>query len=121
MQNSFDLQIDMGLELNMAALLDAESPKFYSQEFSTVPCVIFALERRGTLIVANRGIDFPTPTDLQISRSNVRRFNHSDLKSRTVVHLGVEEEHRIHRGPLMRRFIVTENAYERDSAGFIRL
>jgi hypothetical protein len=39
MLNSFDLQTNTDLELDMAAILGTETPNFYSQGFSTVPSI----------------------------------------------------------------------------------
>ncbi|KAN0135351.1 hypothetical protein V8E53_006916 [Lactarius tabidus] len=88
-----------------------------SKGFLTIPCVIFTFEQR----VADWDIDFPIQKSFQISRSNARWLNNSDGKSLAVVHLSAEKEHRKRRGPLTRRFTVTENTYERDSARFMYL
>ncbi|KAH8988178.1 serine palmitoyltransferase [Lactarius hatsudake] len=53
---------------------------------------------------------------LQISRSTVRWLDHNDPKSPGDVLLSIEKERRKRRGPLSRRFIVTEGIFEKDSA-----
>jgi serine palmitoyltransferase len=53
---------------------------------------------------------------LQISSSAVRWFEYNDLRSLEDVLLSVEKERRKRRGPLTKRFIVTEGIFEKDGA-----
>src|SRR6266702_787736 len=103
----------MDLERNIADFLGTESSILYSHGFSTIPCMISAFAKRGYIIVADRGINFAIQKGLQISRSTVRWFDHNDLKSLEDVLLSVEKERRKRRGPLTRRFIVTEASLRR--------
>ncbi|KAI9438081.1 serine palmitoyltransferase [Lactarius indigo] len=104
------------LERDIAEFLGTEASIFYSQGFSTIPCVISAFAKRGDIIVADRGINFAIQKGLQISRSTIRWFDHNDPKSLEDVLLSVEKERRKRRGPLTRRFIVTEGIFEKDGA-----
>ncbi len=97
----------MDLERDIADFLGTEASILYSQGFSTIPCVI---------IVADRGINFAIQKGLQISCSTVRWFDHNDLKSLEDVLLSVEKECQKRRGPLTRRFVVTEGIFEKDGA-----
>ena len=106
----------MDLERDIADFLGTESSILYSQGFLTIPCVIPAFAMRSDIIVADRGINFAIQKGLQISRCTVRWFDHNDLKSLVDVLLGVEKEPRKRRGPLTRRFIVTEGILEKDGA-----
>ena len=106
----------MDLERDIADFLGTESSILYSQGLSTIPCVIPAFAKRGDIIVADRGINFAIQKGLQISRCTVRWFDHNDLKSLEEVLLSVEKERRKRRGPLTRRFIVTEVIFEKDGA-----
>jgi serine palmitoyltransferase len=81
----------------------------------TIPRVISAFAKRGDIIVADRSINFPIQNGLQISRCTVRWFDHN-LKSLEEVFPSVEKERRKRRGPLTRRFIVTEGIFEKDGA-----
>ena len=67
--------------------------------------MISAFAKRGDIIVADRSINFTIQKGLQISRSTVRWFEHNDLGS---LEESVEKERWKRRGPLTRRFIVTE-------------
>ena len=108
--------VHMDLERDIADFLGTEASILYSQGFSTIPCVISAFAKRGDIIVADRGINFAIQKGLQISRSTVRWFEHNDLRSLEDVLLSVEKERRKRRGPLTRRFIVTEGIFEKDGA-----
>lgn len=78
--------------------------------------MIPAFCKRGDVIVADRGVNFAIQKGLQISRSTVRWFDHNDLKSLEEVLESVEKERRKKKGPLTRRFIVTEGIFEHDGA-----
>ena len=108
--------VHMDLESDIADFLGIEASILYSKWFSTIPCVISAFAKRGDIIVANRGINFAIQKGLQISRSTVRWFEHNDLRCLEDVLLNVEKERRERRGPLTRRFIVTEGIFEKDGA-----
>jgi serine palmitoyltransferase len=110
------VDVHMDLERDIADFLGTEASILYSQGFSTIPCVISSFAKRGDIIVADRGINFAIQKGLQISRSTVRWFDHNDLNSLEEVLLSVEKERRKRRGPLTRRFIVTEGIFEKDGA-----
>jgi len=110
------IDVHMDLERDIADFLGTEASILYSQGFSTIPCVIPAFAKRGDIIVADRGINFTIQKGLQISRSTVRWYDHNDLKSLEDVLLGIDKERRKRRGPLTRRFIVTEGIFEKDGA-----
>jgi serine palmitoyltransferase len=103
--------VHMDLERDIADFLGTESSTLYSQGLSTIPCVIPAFTKRGDIIVADWGINFVIQKGLQISRCTVRWFDHNVLKSLEEVLLSVEKERRKRRGPLTRRFIVTEGIF----------
>ncbi|KAH9060273.1 pyridoxal phosphate-dependent transferase [Lactarius vividus] len=111
---STSADVHLNLERDIADLLETEASILYFRGFSTIHCVISAFAKRGDIIVANRGIDFAIQKGLQISRSTDRWFGHDDLKSLEDVLLSVEKECRKSRGPLTRRFIVTEGIFEKD-------
>lgn len=104
----------MNLERDIADFLGAEASILYSQAFATISSVMAAFAKRGDIIVADRGINFAIQKGLQVSRSTIRWFDHNDLKSLEDVLQTIEKERRKRRGPLTRRFIVTEGIFERD-------
>ena len=108
--------VHMDLERDIAEFLGTEAAIIYSQGFSTISSVIPAFCKRGDIIVADRGVNFAIQKGIQISRSTVRWYNHNDLKSLEEVLEGVERERRKRRGPLTRRFIITEGIFEKDGA-----
>jgi serine palmitoyltransferase len=108
------IDVHMNFERDVADFLGTEAAILYSQGFSTISSVIPAFCKRGDIIVVDRGVNFAIQKGIQISRSTVRWFDHNDLKSLEEVLEGVEKERRKRRGPLTRRFIVTEGIFEKD-------
>ena len=113
---SFGLDVHMDLENDIADFLGTESAILYSQGFSTISSFIPAFCKRGDIIVADRAVNFAIQKGIQISRSTVRWFDHNDLGSLEEVLLSVEKERKKRRGPLTRRFIVTEGIFQKDGA-----
>ncbi|TFY83161.1 hypothetical protein EWM64_g853 [Hericium alpestre] len=110
------MDVHMDLERNIADFLGAEAAILYSQAFATISSVIPAFAKRGDIIVADRGVNFAIQKGLQISRSTIRWFDHNDLQSLEAVLESVEKDRRRRKGPLVRRFIVTEGIFEKDGA-----
>ncbi|EAU83793.1 serine C-palmitoyltransferase [Coprinopsis cinerea okayama7 len=110
------LDVHIDLERDIADFLGTEASILYSQGFSTVSSVIPAFCKRGDIIVADRAVNFAIQKGIQISRSTVRWYDHNDLKSLEEVLIQVEKERKRKRGPLTRRFIITEGIFERDGA-----
>jgi serine palmitoyltransferase len=108
------LDVHMDFERDVADFLGTEAAILYSQGFSTISSVIPAFCKRGDIIVADRGVNFAIQKGIQISRSTVRWFDHNDLKSLEEVLEGVEKERKKRKGPLTRRFIITEGIFEKD-------
>ncbi|KAF8477736.1 serine palmitoyltransferase [Russula ochroleuca] len=108
------IDVHMDLERDIADFLGTEAAILYSQAFATISSSIAAFAKRGDIIVADRGVNFAIQKGLQISRSTIRWFDHNDLKGLEDVLQNVEKERRKRRGPLTRRFIVTEGIFERD-------
>ncbi|KAI0827472.1 serine palmitoyltransferase [Trametes gibbosa] len=106
--------VHMRLEQDIADFLGTEAAIIYSQAFSTISSVIPAFCKRGDIIVADRGINFAIQKGLQISRCTVRWYDHNDMESLERVLDSVEKERRKRRGPLTRRFIVTEGIFDHD-------
>ncbi|KAF9225009.1 PLP-dependent transferase [Gyrodon lividus] len=109
---TIDVHID--LERDIAKFLGTESSIIYSQGLSTISSVLPAFCKRGDIIVADRSVNFAIQKGIQISRSTVRWYDHNDLKSLEDVLISVEKERKKRKGPLTRRFIVTEGIFERD-------
>ena len=106
----------INFERDVSDFLGTEATILYSQGFSTISSVIPAFCKRGDTIVADRGVNFTIQKSIQISRSTVRWYDHNDLKSLEDVLESVEKERKKRRGPLTRRFIVTEGIFEKDGA-----
>ncbi|CDO72122.1 hypothetical protein BN946_scf184962.g65 [Trametes cinnabarina] len=108
--------VHIQLEQDIADFLGTEAAILYSQAFSTISSVIPAFCKRGDIIVADRGVNFAIQKGLQISRSTVRWYDHNDMESLEHVLESVEKERRKRKGPLTRRFIVTEGIFDHDGA-----
>lgn len=109
---TFDVHLD--LERDIADFLGTESAIIYSQAYSAVASVITAFAKRHDIIVADRGVGFAIQQAIKVSRSTVRWYDHNDYHSLEQVLEHVDKEHRKRKGPLTRRFIVTEGLFERD-------
>ncbi|KAF8961402.1 serine palmitoyltransferase [Flammula alnicola] len=108
------LDVHMDLENDIADFLGTEAAILYSQGFSTISSVIPAFCKRGDIIVADRAVNFALQKGIQISRSTVRWFDHNDLTSLEEVLVSIEKERKKRRGPLTRRFIITEGIFQKD-------
>ena len=106
----------MQLEKYIADFLGTEAAIIYSQAFATISSVIPSFCKRGDIIVADRGVNFAIQKGLQISRSTIRWYDHNDMKSLEHVLENIEKERRKKKGPLTRRFIVTEGIFDHDGA-----
>jgi serine palmitoyltransferase len=108
------IDVHLDLERNIAEFLGTEATILYSQGFSTISSVIPAFCKRGDVIVADRAVNFAIQKGIQISRSTIRWYDHNDIKSLEEVLISVEKERKKRKGPLTRRFIITEGIFERD-------
>ena len=116
LRSSFIIDVHVDLERDIASFLGTEAAIIYSQGFSTINAVIPAFSKRGDIIVADRGVNFAIQKGLQISRSTIRWYDHNDMKSLEHVLESIEKERRKKKGPLTRRFIVTEGIFDHDGA-----
>ncbi|KAH9028241.1 hypothetical protein EDB85DRAFT_1892647 [Lactarius pseudohatsudake] len=97
---TIDVHVD--LERDIADFLGTEASILYPQGSSTMPCVISAFAKRDDISVTDQGVDF--------SIEGLANFAFYDVL------LSVEKERRKRRGPLTRRFIITEGIFEKDGA-----
>lgn len=97
-------------EADIASHLGTQSCIVYAQAFSTISSVIPAFSKRGDIIVADKAVNYAIRKGIQISRSNVRWYEHNDLEDleRVLRSVVKEQEGRA----LTRRFIVTEGLFE---------
>ncbi|KAL2106868.1 hypothetical protein VUR80DRAFT_6102 [Thermomyces stellatus] len=102
--------VHMKTEADIATYIGTESCIVYSQAFSTISSVIPAFCKRGDIIIADRAVNFPIRRGLQISRSNIKWFDHGDMEDleRVMRRVTSEPSHK----RLTRRFVVTEGLFE---------
>ncbi|UZJ57273.1 hypothetical protein CBS101457_006593 [Exobasidium rhododendri] len=110
------IDVHMALEADIARFLGTDKCIIYSQGFSTISSVIPAFCKRGDIVVADRGVNFAIQKGLQISRSTLKWYNHNSISSLESVLQSIVKEDKRRRGPLTRRFIVTEGIFEGDGA-----
>ncbi|KAL2163390.1 hypothetical protein VTH06DRAFT_5447 [Thermothelomyces fergusii] len=102
--------VHMKTEADIASYLGTEGCIVYAHAFSTITSVIPAFCKRGDIIVADRGANYSIRRGLEISRSNVKWYNHGDLNDLEEVMRKVVKEQAGKK--LTRRFIVTEALFE---------
>ncbi|CAP64562.1 uncharacterized protein PODANS_5_8370 [Podospora anserina S mat+] len=103
--------VHMKAEADIASYLGTEKCIVYAQAFSAISSVIPAFCKRGDVIVADRAVNYSIRRGLEISRSNIRWYNHNDFEDLEQVMRGVVAEQK-KKGKLTRRFIVTEGLFE---------
>jgi len=101
----------MKTEADIATFLGTEGCIVYAQAFSTISSVIPAFCKRGDVIVADRAVNYSVRRGLEISRSNIKWYNHGDLDELERVMAAVAKE-QAKKKQLTRRFIVTEALFE---------
>lgn len=103
--------IHVKAEADIAAYLGTEGCIVYAQAFSTVSSVIPAFCKRGDVIIADKGVNYAIRKGLQVSRSNIKWYNHGDMADLEKVMATVVKE-QAKAKKLTRRFIVTEGLFE---------
>jgi serine palmitoyltransferase len=102
--------VHMKTEADIASYLGTEGCIVYAQAFSTISSVIPAFCKRGDIIVADKAVNFSILKGLQISRSNIKWYNHGDMEDLERVMQNVVKDQA--RKKLTRRFLVTEALFE---------
>lgn len=102
--------VHMKTEADIAKFLGTEGCIVYAQAFSTISSVIPAFCKRGDIIVADRAVNYSIRRGLEVSRSNIKWYNHGDLDDLERVMRKVVQEQG--KKKLTRRFIVTEALFE---------
>lgn len=110
------IDVHLNCERDIADFLGTEGAILYSQGFSTISSVIPAFCKRGDIIVADRAVTLAIQKGMEISRSTIRWYDHNNLHSLEEVLQSVEKDRRKRKGPLTRRFIITEGIFERDGS-----
>lgn len=103
--------VHMKTEADIAAYLGTESCIVYAQAFSTISSVIPSFCKRGDVIVADKQVNYSIRKGLDISRSQIKWFNHNDMDDLERIMQQVARD-QSKKGQLTRRFIVTEGLFE---------
>lgn len=103
--------VHMKTESDIAQYLGTEGCIIYAQAFSTISSVIPAFCKRGDVIVADKAVNCSIRRGLEISRSNIRWYEHNDMTDLENIMQRVATEQAKSK-KLTRRFIVTEGLFE---------
>jgi serine palmitoyltransferase len=102
--------VHLKTEADIASYLGTEGCIFYAHSFSTISSVIPSFCKRGDIIVADRGVNLSIRRGLELSRSNIKWYNHNDMEDLEQIMRKVAKEQAVKK--LTRRFIVTEALFE---------
>ncbi|GAA6028215.1 hypothetical protein JCM8097_006921 [Rhodosporidiobolus ruineniae] len=113
---TFDVHLE--LERDIAAFLRVPACIIYAHAFACVSSVIPSFCKRGDIIVADRGVNFAIQKGIQISRSNVRWYDHGDYEGLERILESIrKDDKKYKRNPTQsRRFIITEGIFENDGS-----
>ncbi|GAA5828824.1 hypothetical protein JCM11251_005887 [Rhodosporidiobolus azoricus] len=113
---TFDVHLE--LERDIAAFLRVPAAIIYAHAFACVSSVIPSFCKRGDIIVADRGVNFAIQKGIQISRSNVKWYDHGDYEGlERILEQIRKDDKKYKRNPTAsRRFIITEGIFENDGS-----
>lgn len=97
-------------EKKIAEFLGTEGCILYAQGFATVSSVIPCFMKRGDVIIADNKVNVAIQKGMLLSRASLYWYEHNDMEDLEQVMIMANKSHR--RGPLPRRFIITEGLYE---------
>lgn len=97
-------------EKDLAEFLGVERAIMYPQGYGTASSVIACFAKRGDVLVADEFVNMSIQKGMQLSRAKILWYKHNDMEDLEVqLRKGVALHHR---GPLPRRFIITEALFE---------
>jgi len=99
------------LEAHLAKFLGTQESIVYSYDIATVASVLPAFANQKDVIVVDEHVYFAIQSGCQLSRAQVHRFKHNDLKDLERLLVDINRTHKIQKKPLNRRFIVVEGIY----------
>lgn len=97
-------------ENDIADFLGCEGCILYSQGLSTPSSVIPCFLKRGDVIVADKGVNIGLQKGIVLSRATVYWYEHNDMADLEAKLVLANKKYR--KGPLPRRFIITEGVFE---------
>jgi len=105
------IDVHLELEVRIRDFMNAEDTLIYAFGFATVSSAIPALSGRGDLLVVDRGVSYSLQTGCKLSRSKVMWFDHNDMDDLERVLKEVQNQDRITKKKITRRFIIIEGLY----------
>jgi serine palmitoyltransferase len=97
-------------ENDIAAFIGAEGCILYAQAMATPSSVIPCFLKRGDVIVADKGVNISIQKGIILSRATVYWYEHNDINDLEKKLALANSKYR--KGPLPRRFIITEGLFE---------
>lgn len=97
-------------EAAVAKFLGTQGSILYSQGFATASSVIPCFLKRGDVIVADSKVNLGIQKGILLSRATVVWYKHNDMADLEKSLIKANKFHR--KGPLPRRFIITEGIFE---------
>lgn len=97
-------------ERAIATFLGTEGCILYSQGFATVSSVIPCFMKRGDIIIADDKINVSVQKGMLLSRATLYWYEHNNMEDLEEAMKMANKSHR--RGPLPRRFVITEGLYD---------
>ena len=97
-------------EAQLAEFLETEGAIIYSQGFATASSVIPCFLKRGDVIIADKNVNVGIQKGILLSRATIYWYEHNNLQELESLMIKANKNHK--RGPLPRRFIITESIFE---------
>lgn len=97
-------------ENDIAEFLGCEGCILYAQGLATASSVIPCFLKRGDMIVADKGVNISIQKGIILSRATVHWYEHNDMADLEAKLILANKKYR--KGPLPRRFIITEGLFE---------
>ncbi|GMM29091.1 serine C-palmitoyltransferase [Martiniozyma asiatica (nom. inval.)] len=106
---------------DLARFLGADDAILYGQDYSGVSSILPCFLKRGDVVIMDGGSNLSLQKSALISRCNIEWFDHNDLDHLEEILESLQDE--LKKGPLNRRFILTEGLSENfgDSPNLRRL
>ncbi|OMJ15161.1 Serine palmitoyltransferase 1 [Smittium culicis] len=105
------LDIHMELENSITNFMKADSSILYSQGMATIVSIIPCFSKRDDIIIADEKNNFMIQQGIKLSRSKVFWYKHNDMQDLERVLIKTNEIVSKVKGPLPRKFIITEGLF----------
>jgi len=105
------IDVHLELEAKIREFMNSEDALIYAFGFATVSSAIPAFAGRGDFLIVDKGVNYAVQTGCKLSRSNVIWFNHNDMDDLERILKEIQNDDKITKRKITRRFIVIEGLY----------